>query len=195
MFNMINMINQNIDTLFFPIFLYTYKISIEYGTLFFFITVSSLSFYQFIDKKMYYFQHNDLNEYNYVGDKCRIFILSHFIIDIFNVNNIAFLIHHLLVLSGLSWSYYFNIGYNLIVYLCLNEISSIFLSLIDMNIYPKYSNIMFMITFFIFRILLLPVLTFIYKYNNYVFTVLMFDNCLHVYWVVTLSKDFLIKLF
>lgn len=187
------MIIQNIDSLLFPIFLYIYKTSKEHGILFFFITVSSLSFYQFIDKKMYYFQHNDLNEYNYIGDKCRLILLQFFLIDIFNVNNISFFIHHSMVLCGLSWSYYFNRGYNLILYLCLNEISSIFLSLIELKIYPEYSNIMFLITFFIFRIILLPVLTFIYKYNNFIFAFLMFDNCLHVYWVVTLSKNFLIK--
>ena len=119
------MIIQNIDSLLFPIFLYIYKTSKEHGILFFFITVSSLSFYQFIDKKMYYFQHNDLNEYNYIGDKCRLILLQFFLIDIFNVNNISFFIHHSMVLCGLSWSYYFNRGYNLILYLCLNEISSI----------------------------------------------------------------------
>ena len=88
---------------------------------------------------------------------------------------------------------YLNQAYYLTLYLCLNEISSIFLALNILNIYPKYSNLCFMITFFIFRILLLPILTYIYNYNNVVFTILFLDNCLHGDWVITLSKKFLIK--
>ena len=176
---------QHIDTLlYFPIFLYVYNYSKEYGSLFFFITVSSLSFYEFIDKKMYYFQHNDLNEYNYIGDKCRIIVSQYFIIDIFNVSDKSYFFHHLFVLYGLSWSYYYNKGYYLTLYLCLNEISSIFLSLTALRIFTKYSYKMFCITFFIFRILLLPLLTFMYKYNYFIFTILMLDNSLHLYWVV-----------
>jgi|TARA_B110000967_G_C18884895_1_gene563382 hypothetical protein len=185
---------QYIDTiLHFPIFLYFYKKNKEFGRLFFYIVLSSLSFYEFIDKKMYYFQYNDLNEYNYIGDKCRIIVTQYFLVDIFFVTNKPMLFHHILILIGLSWSYYLNQAYYLTLYLCLNEISSIFLALNILNIYPKYSNLCFMITFFIFRILLLPILTYIYNYNNVVFTILFLDNCLHGYWVITLSKKILIK--
>lgn len=185
---------QHIDTtLFFPMFLYFYKNNKEIGRLFFYIVLSSFSFYEFIDKKMYYFQYNDLNEYNYFGEKCRILVTQYFLIDIFYVSNKAFFLHHMLILIGLSWSYYLNQAYYLTLYLCLNEISSIFLALKILKIFPKYSNLCFMITFFIFRILLLPILTYIYSYNNLVFTILLLDDCLHGYWVITLSKKFLIK--
>ena len=189
---------QHIDTtLFFPMFLYFYKNNKEIGRLFFYIILSGLSFYEFIDKKMYYFQYNDLNEYNYFGDKCRILVTQYFLTDIFFVTNKSMLFHHILILIGLSLSYYLNQAYYLTLYLCLSEISSIFLASnilnIYLNIHPKYSNLCFMITFFIFRILLLPILTYIYSYNNMVFTMLLIDDCLHGYWVITLSKKFLIK--
>lgn len=188
------MIIQHIDTLlFFPIFLYFFKINKEFGRLFFYIVLTSLSFYEFIDKKMYYFQHNDLNEYNYIGDKCRIIVTQFFLVDIFFVTNKPMLFHHILVLFALGSSYMLNIAYYLTLYLSLNEISSIFLALKILKIFPKYSNLCFMITFFIFRILLLPILTYIYSYNNLIFTILLLDDCLHGYWVITLSKNFLIK--
>lgn len=185
---------RHIDTiLFFPTFLYFYKNNKEIGRLFFYIVLSSFSFYEFIDKKMYYFQHNDLNEYNYIGDKCRILVTQYFLIDIFYVVNKSMLFHHILVLNALCVSYILNVGYYLTLYLSLNEISSIFLALNILNIYPKYSNLCFMITFFIFRILLLPILTYIYSYDIFIFTILLLDNSLHGYWVITLSKKFLIK--
>ena len=185
---------QYIDTiLHFPIFLYFYKKNKEFGRLSFYIVLSSLSFYEFIDKKMYYFQYNDLNEYNYIGDKCRILVTQYFLVDIFFVTNKPMLFHHILVLYALGISYILNQGYYLTLYLSLNEISSIFLALNILKIFPKYSNLCFMITFFIFRILLLPLLTYIYNHNNLVFTILLLDDCLHGYWVITLSKKFLIK--
>lgn len=80
---------------------------------------------------MYYFQYNDLNEYNYFGEKCRILVNQYFLIDIFYVSNKAFFfLHHRLILIGLSWSNY------LTLYLCLNEISSIFLALKILKIFP-----------------------------------------------------------
>ena len=185
---------QHIDTiLFFPMFLYFYKNNKEIGRLFFYIVLSSFSFYEFIDKKMYYFQYNDLNEYNYVGEKCRILVTQYFLIDIFFLSKKAYLLHHMLILVALIRSYYFNQAYYLTLYLSLNEISSIFLAFKNLNLFPKYSNLLFIITFFIFRILLLPILTYIYSYNNFVFTLLLLDDCLHGYWVITLSKKFLIK--
>ncbi len=177
----------------YPLFLYFYKNNRESSRLFFYIFLSGLSFYEFINKKMYYFQYNDLNEYNYIGDSCRIIVTQYFLTDIFFINNKELIFHHCLVLFGLVCSYILNQGYYLIVYLCLNEISSIFLSLNILEIFPKYTNILFIITFFIFRIMLLPILTYIYIDNNIVFPVLVIDDCLHIYWVVTLSKNFLIK--
>tara|TARA_B100000424_G_C22933404_1_gene496578 strand:- start:1772 stop:2335 length:564 start_codon:yes stop_codon:yes gene_type:complete len=184
---------DSIAIIHFPIFLYFYKNNKEIGRLFFYINLTGLSFYEFIDKKMYYFQHNDLNQYNYIGDKCRILVAQYFLVDIFFVKNKAMLFHHVLILFGLGWSYYLNQAFYLTLYLCLNEISSIFLALKNLNIYPKYSNLCFIITFFIFRIMLLSILTYIYKYNNLVFTILMLDNFLHSFWVISLSKNFLIK--
>lgn len=87
----------HIDTaLFFPMFLYFYKNNKEIGILFFYIILSSFSFYEFIDKKkMYYLQYNDLNEYNYFGEKCRILVNQYFLIDIF-----MYLIKHFFYIIG-----------------------------------------------------------------------------------------------
>lgn len=100
----------HIDTaLFFPMFLYFYKNNKEIGRLFFYIILSSFSFYEFIDKKMYYFQYNDLNEYNYFGEKCRILVTQYFLIDIFYVSNKAFFFTSYVNINWIKLVLLFNI--------------------------------------------------------------------------------------
>lgn len=183
------MYKENIDViLYYPFFFLVYNNNKKLGRLCFYTILSGLFLYEFIDKEMYYFHYNDLNEYNYVGNKCRILAIQYFLTDIFFLNNKSILFHHILMLIAMTWSYILNNGYCLAIYLSLNEISSMFLGLKNLNIFPKYSNICFMISFFVFRILLLPILTYIYSYNNFIFTALLIDNCLHYYWVINLYK-------
>lgn len=179
--------------LFFPVYIYLYKNYKEYGRVFFFIIVSSLSLYEFINNEMYYFHKNDINEYNYIGDKCRILCSQYFFIDLFFVKDKTMYIHHTLALIIFSQSYIYNRYFIQMIYGSLTEISSIFLSLKFLKVYPKISNILFLSTFFVFRILLLPLVTYIHINDKNVFTLLCLDCLLHVYWITKIIKKNLKK--
>ena len=185
--------DASISTLFFlPGFLFLFKYNRELARLYFYILISGLSLYEFYHKKLYLFNHLDLNEYNYIGDQCRSIGLQYFIVDIFYIKDKAFFFHHGLILFAVFLSFYLNQGYYLIIYFSLNEISSIFLSLKLLNIYKKTCNLLFIFNFFIFRILLLPLLTFYYRHIYHAFIILLLDDILHLYWIIKLSKQFIL---
>jgi hypothetical protein len=182
-----------ISTVFFlPSYLYLFHYYGEFARLYFYILISGLSLYEVIDKKFYIFDNLDLNQYNYVGDQCKCIAFQFFMVDIFFPENKSAIIHHALILYAIIHSFYLNQAYILALFLSLNEISTIFLSLKLLNIYKKTSNILFMFNFFIFRILLLPLLTFYYRHIYHAFIILLLDDILHLYWVIKLSKQFIL---
>ena len=179
---------------FLPSYLYLFKYNQELARLYFYILLSGIAFYEVINKKMYLFDNLESNHYiyNYVGDQCRSIVFQYFIVDIFFTENKVMFFHHCLILFAIFLSFINNEGYYLTIYLSLNEISTIFLSLKILNIYKNISNILFMFNFFIFRIILLPILTYHYKNIYHIFYILLLDDFLHIYWVVKLSKKFLL---
>ncbi len=176
----------HVDTIIvYPIFLYIYNYNKNYARLLFYNVICILSINEVLTKEMYFFQYNDLNEYNYIGEKCQLILLQYFITDIFYIDSITLIIHHILVLIGLCWCIYFSIGYYITIYLCLNEISSIFLLFKEENILPRLNNLLFNYTFFIFRIMLIPEIMIMYYYNNTVFILLSLDYGIHIYWIMS----------
>ena len=181
-----------ISTVFFlPSYLYLFHYYGEFARLYFYILISGLSLYEVIDKKFYMFDDLDLNQYNYVGDQCKCIAFQFFMVDIFFPENKSAIIHHALILYAIIHSFYLNQAYILALFLSLTEISTIFLSLKILNIYKQTSNLLFMITFLIFRIILLPILTYHYRNVYYIFNILLIDDFLHVYWVTTFAKNFI----
>ena len=180
------------STLFFlPSYLYLFRYNHELARLYFYILLSGLSLYEVINKKLYMFDQLDLNQYNYVGDQCKCIAFQFFMIDIFFPENKSAIIHHALILYAIIYSFYLNQAYILTLFISLGEISTIFLSLKILTNYKLYFNTLFMINFFIFRILLLPVLTFYYRHVYYTFIILCVDDILHLYWVIKFAKKFL----
>ena len=169
------------STLFFlPTYLYLFQYNHELARLYFYILLSGLSLYEVIDKKFYMFDQLDLNQYNYVGDQCKCIAFQFFMIDIFFPENKSAIIHHALILYAIIYSFYLNQAYILALFLSLTEISTIFLSLKILNFYKQTSNLLFIITFFIFRIVLLPILTYHYRNVYYIFNILLINDFLHV---------------
>lgn len=169
-----------------PIYFTIYKLfkNIEYSRLYTHILLSFISAYEIIKNpnvSIYY-----LKDYNLTSNKLAFITLQHFTIDtLFLYKNPEFLFHHFLALSGVSYQLYYNNYFNLSLYVYLGEFSTICLDLIHLNIKKRLFYKLFEINFIIFRLCLLPVLTYnVFFYNNkLLFSLLFGDCCLHLYWV------------
>ncbi len=106
--------------------------------------------------------------------------------------NTSLIIHHLLCLYGIFYMLYYDIYYVLFLYLLLGEISGLANDLINLKII-KNNNI-FLFSFFLFRIIPIPIIT----YNNYdntvIFYCLLTDNFLHLFWIIKTIKSYKINL-
>ena len=100
----------------------------NYGRLFFHLLLASLSGYEIINKQLFYFE--NLDNYNYIGEKCTIIAMQYFISDLYYVyNKPQYLFHHFICIFGMTYAITFEKYYILALYLYLGEISSIFLDL------------------------------------------------------------------
>ena len=183
-----------------PITITLFKINSNLSSLFFFLILSFLSVYNFIVYDKNFNINTNLLEYNYCGDLICKLSFQYFIIDgLIKKNTIDMKIHHLLLLLMIGMNFYYQMGYNIVPYLSLGEISSIFLiskKMVSKKYYNLHNNL-FIFNFFIFRILLLPILLYNYYFycfpNDYYLLLsipLLFDNILHGYWSIKFIKKF-----
>ncbi len=146
---------------------------------------SLLVFYpvkELIDNKMYQF--NNLIDYNYTSELSGYIAVQYFIYDSFYIyQQKPYLFHHLLCSFGIMYGIYYNIYHVLFLYLLLGEISTIFLDLCELNICKKINYLLFKINFIVFRLMLLPVLTYKCYNNTLIFIMLSSDCFLHMYWI------------
>lgn len=169
-----------------PIYFTIYKLfgNVDYSRLYTHILLSFVSMYEIVTNPSasIYF----LKDYNLTSNYLSYITLQYFIIDIlFIYKKPEFFIHHFLALLGLSYQLYYNKYFNLGLYLYLGEFSSIYLDLIQLSIKKELYFKLFKINFFVFRLCLLPFLTYnVFFYNDkIVFSLLFGDCCLHFYWV------------
>ena len=166
----INHLNELYTLLYTPLSLTLYKYNKNFNYLFFYIILSSNSLFYLINNQKYYFIDTDITQYNYYADFISSISLQHFFIDLFiEKKNIVFKIHHIIAIFYILIIKYYKITYNIVFYLSLGEISSIFLltkNIVSKKYYNLHNNL-FMINFFIFRICLLPLLL----YNHYYYTI------------------------
>mgnify|MGYP001405202425 CR=1 FL=1 len=175
--------------LFLPILISINKITNNknYGRLFFHTITLVCCIYEIINNKLFYFSElNNLLEYNYIGEKCSIIALMYFNYDIINIyKKIPYLLHHSIYIFGISYALYYNFFTKIAIYLFLHEISSIFLDLKLLNIYPEICDVLFKLNFVIIRIGSLPIITYKLYYQNKFIFILSSINCyLHVYWIL-----------
>tara|TARA_Y100000816_G_scaffold234796_1_gene180412 strand:+ start:623 stop:1192 length:570 start_codon:yes stop_codon:yes gene_type:complete len=157
-----------------------------FARLFYYITVIYLSLNEIYDKKYYDFENINFVDYNIVGKNILILTNQFFLYDIFYVINVEYFIHHISTLIISNYCLYYKIYFNSILFNILIEISSIFLQLkylITNNKIKKINNLLFMLTFLQFRIILIPILIY---YNKTQYDYLFFGSSfylLNLYWV------------
>ena len=125
----------------------------------------------------------------------------YFIFDLINYNfikNFDFIIHHSIMILAISISVYYEAYNNTVSLLAIQELSSIFLTLKDINYLKKYKmyiELMFGLSFITVRCIPLPIIGYYIYYNNdknytkYIaFISINLDILLHTYWLYVIFK-------
>jgi hypothetical protein len=122
---------------------------------------------------------------------CIYFILDFFNSDVYLLKD--FIIHHSLMILAISIGLYYEAYNNTMSVLAIQEISSIFLILKNVNSLKKYKlyiELMFFLSFILVRCIPLPIIGYYIYYNNdknytkYIaFISINLDILLHTYWL------------
>tara|TARA_Y100000591_G_C21647118_1_gene600891 strand:- start:373 stop:822 length:450 start_codon:yes stop_codon:yes gene_type:complete len=129
------------------------------------------------------------------------YINIYFILDFVNSDVYLlkdFIIHHSIIIITLSIGIYYEVYNNTLSLLAIQEFSSIFLILKNINSlkkYKKYIELMFFLSFIFLRCIPLPIIAYYIYYNNdktytkYIaFASINLDILLHTFWLSLLCK-------
>ena len=134
-----------------------------------------------------YYLLDNSKDFNIIAKNTSYLTLQYMLYDLYiEYNNIQFVIHHLLCFYGIFYILYYEIYHVLFLYLLLGEISNLSIDLVNLQII-KNNNII-AITFFLFRIIPIPILTYKNYDNTPIFLCLLTDNFLHLYWIINRKK-------
>lgn len=134
-----------------------------------------------------YYLLDNSNDFNIIAKNTSYLTTQYMIYLLFiDYKNTSLIIHHLLCLYGIFYILYYDIYYVLFLYLLLGEISGLANDLIKLKII-KNNNIFF-VSFFLFRIIPIPILTYKNYDNTPIFLSLLTDNFLHLYWIINRKK-------
>ena len=93
-----------------------------------------------------------LNQDHFWGQMCAYLTKHYMIYDLLiNVKKIEYVLHHILAIAASSYIMYLREFGTLVLFIELNEFSTIFLNLFQMNIYPKLNGLLFAFFFFLTR--------------------------------------------
>jgi hypothetical protein len=191
MFNYIlNPISNHPETLLFLpsyILLGRYYNNIEISRLFYHSVILTIGGYELIKNNDFYNMQNLnlLRDYNWYGEKCLLLGLYYYTYDMLYIyTNKEFFFHHYWCIVVIIYSFTYNRGGNLILYLTLNELPILFSDLKLLNFYPKLSDNLFKINFVVFKIMFLPFITYHLstQYDFYTYS-LIIDCLLHAKWI------------
>jgi len=133
-----------------------------------------------------YYLLDNSKDFNIIAKNMTYLTFQYMIYDLFlEYNNIPYVIHHLICLYGIFYTLYYDIYYVLLLYLLLGEISNLSIDLVKLKI---INNNIIYITFFLFRIIPLPIITYKNYDNTVIFSCLLIDNILHLYWIINSKK-------
>lgn len=132
----------------------------------------------------------NITDSNSLGAFCASLTLQYMVFDLVNVlNKLDFLLHHILAIMASCFVLYFQVYETLVLYIELNEISTIFLSLASMKIFRAFSRPLFVICFILFRIVwLLWVLLNKNTSSLFIYSMLYVHYALQVYWLHKIYK-------
>lgn len=134
-----------------------------------------------------YYLLDNSKDFNIIAKNTSYLTLQYMLYDLYiEYNNMHFIIHHFLCFYGIFYILYYEIYHVLFLYLLLGEISNLSIDLVNLQIL-KNNNIT-AITFFLFRIIPIPILTYKNYDNTPIFLSLLTNNYLHLYWIINRKK-------
>ena len=158
----------------------------NYGRIFFYNILVLSSCYEIYDKNLYNIIYLDFADYNYIGKQTVYISLQYFLYDlIFYVDAIDYAFHHLLILFFGEFLLYKDKYYVGTLFISLNEISTIFLSLKILNIKKELTSILLYFSFFIFRISLVTSMLFNKNLDTFSTSFLIMQNGINYYWFLS----------
>lgn len=182
-----------ISILFLPSYIFIERLTgnINYSKIFCFSLIGFISLNEIINKK-YYLNLDALSENNNVAINVSYISLQYFLYDLKNLfNQPAYFIHHMLSIIGIMYIIIYKQFGVFSLFMYCHEISSIFLTLKYLNIYPILSEPLFYITFILLRLTTLPILTYKISNNRIMFSLLLGDVLLHIFWISKIIKKFI----
>jgi len=138
---------------------------------------------------------DQVEDENTWGKLCAHFTLHFMLYDlIMNVRTKEYLLHHVLAICASSYILYLKKFETLVLFIELNECSTIFLNLIQLNVYKKINYFFFSLTFFLTRNVWLSWLLFTYTISDiYLYLFLHLHYILQAFWLIKICAKIIRK--
>lgn len=130
----------------------------------------------------------DIEEVNGTGRFCASFTLQFMIYDILFCRSAEFIVHH--SLAALASFYVLHTGRyeTLVLYIEMNEVSTIFLNLAHMNVLRRLNEVLFVLMFIACRIVWLPWILFNKKVSGLLLPIIHIHYVLQIFWLGKIYK-------
>ncbi len=125
---------------------------------------------------------------NDVGRFCAKFTLQYMIYDLMYCEKIEYVFHHSLAIIACSFVLYTKTYETLVLYVEVNEVSTIFLGLAYMNILKKINQFIFVLTFIICRIMWLPWIIWNKRVDGALRFIMYVHYALQLFWLAKIYK-------
>lgn len=123
-----------------------------------------------------------------LGEFCASLTLQFMIYDLINCKKIEYVFHHILAIIASSYVMYTNRYETLVLYIEVNEISTIFLNLAYLNILKNINEFLFVLTFILCRIIWLPWIIINKEVNGILLYIMYLHYILQLFWLLKILK-------
>ena len=125
---------------------------------------------------------------NDLGEFCASVTLQFMIYDLINCGKIEYVFHHILAIIASSYVMYTRNYETLVLYIEVNEVSTIFLNLAYLNILKNTNEFLFVITFILCRIIWLPWIIIYKEVNGILLYIMYLHYILQLFWLFKIFK-------
>lgn len=122
------------------------------------------------------------------GQFCATLTCQYMIYDLVNCKRLEYVFHHTLAIIASSYVIYTGKYETLVLYIELNEMSTIFLNLSCLNILKYTNELLFVITFVLCRIIWLPWVFVNKEVNGVLLYILYMHYMLQLFWLFKILK-------
>ena len=133
-------------------------------------------------------ENTNITNTNELGEFCASLTLQFMTYDLINCKKIEYLFHHMLAIIASSYVMYTNRYETLVLYIEVNEISTIFLNLAYLNVLKNINEFLFALTFILCRIIWLPWIIVNKEVNGILLHIMYLHYVLQLFWLFKIFK-------